>query len=237
MSNNAKLGSTLLEYVSSRLMPGPPSSCQLWIGGCSAAGYGYLDYGGKRLSVHRVAWELFRGPIPPGMNVCHHCDVPLCGNPDHLFLGTHSDNQQDSKRKMRNTRGRAWPHPQSTEARIKISRALKGKPFSPEHRAKCIQAKIGIPLSVEHRYKLSLAQKGKKKTLVHAANIRRGLKGYKRTHEHQEKLNQALKNRGPISLEHRNKISEALKGRTLTMEHRARLSVVAFRRSGGAADA
>lgn len=107
MSNNAKLGSTLAEYVSSRLMPCPPSSCQLWIGGYSAAGYGYLDYGGKRLSVHRVVWELFRGPIPPGMNVCHHCDVPPCGNPDHLFLGTHADNRRDCTEKGRAARGDA----------------------------------------------------------------------------------------------------------------------------------
>jgi hypothetical protein len=40
-------------------------------------------------------WELDNGPIPPGMEICHACDVPGCVKPDHLFLGTHADNMAD----------------------------------------------------------------------------------------------------------------------------------------------
>jgi len=29
------------------------------------------------------------------MLICHRCDVPLCVNPDHLFLGTASENMKD----------------------------------------------------------------------------------------------------------------------------------------------
>jgi len=50
---------------------------------------------------HRKAWEDEHGPIPPGMNVCHHCDNPPCINPDHLFLGTQKDNAVDMSRKGR----------------------------------------------------------------------------------------------------------------------------------------
>jgi len=50
---------------------------------------------------HRLAWELTYGPIPDGMLVCHHCDNPICCRPDHLFLGTPSDNMQDALRKGR----------------------------------------------------------------------------------------------------------------------------------------
>ena len=49
----------------------------------------------------RVAWELFRGPIPEGLCVLHTCDVRHCVNPDHLFLGTKRDNSDDMIRKGR----------------------------------------------------------------------------------------------------------------------------------------
>lgn len=50
---------------------------------------------------HRVAWEKAYGPIPKGMNVCHHCDNRSCINPDHLFLGTQKDNVDDMLKKGR----------------------------------------------------------------------------------------------------------------------------------------
>lgn len=44
---------------------------------------------------HRAAWRIFVGPIPEGMFVLHKCDNPLCVNPNHLFLGSQSDNLRD----------------------------------------------------------------------------------------------------------------------------------------------
>lgn len=58
-------------------------------------------YGRKSLSSHRAAWLLTRGAIPAGKLVCHTCDVPACCNPDHLWLGTPSDNSRDCVRKGR----------------------------------------------------------------------------------------------------------------------------------------
>lgn len=41
------------------------------------------------------------GPVPCDMMVCHKCDVPLCINPEHLFLGTALDNTRDCLSKGR----------------------------------------------------------------------------------------------------------------------------------------
>jgi HNH endonuclease len=61
--------------------------------------------GGKWLQhlAHRVAWELFKGPIPPDKWVLHKCDNPKCVRPTHLFLGTAQDNTDDMLQKGRFT--------------------------------------------------------------------------------------------------------------------------------------
>jgi hypothetical protein len=65
--------------------------------------YGRIRVAGRTLRAHRASWEAFRGAIPPGMNVLHHCDNPPCVNPDHLWLGTQMDNVQDCIAKGRST--------------------------------------------------------------------------------------------------------------------------------------
>lgn len=91
------------ERFAESFVPEPNSGCWLWLGSKrSQNGYGRIKAGGRTVPAHRYAWELFRGPIPDGMIVCHKCDVPPCVNPNHLFVGTHKDNAAD-----RDTKGRA----------------------------------------------------------------------------------------------------------------------------------
>lgn len=66
-------------------------------------GYGQFAFGGRSQMAHRVAWMLSYGPIPDGMQVCHHCDHPRCVRPDHLFLGTNADNIADRMAKGRDS--------------------------------------------------------------------------------------------------------------------------------------
>lgn len=75
--------------------------CWLWQAACADFGYGLIGSSGHMLRAHRLSWEIHHGPIPEGMFVCHRCDVPACVRPDHLFLGTHTDNMRDMIRKGR----------------------------------------------------------------------------------------------------------------------------------------
>lgn len=53
-----------------------------------------MDFG-TRKKVHRFIFEQCFGSIPDGMVVRHKCDNTLCINPEHLELGTQSDNVHD----------------------------------------------------------------------------------------------------------------------------------------------
>lgn len=81
--------------------------CIEWTGPIKPEGYGSFTIGsrtdGSRRTVqsHRFSYELFNGPIPDGMQVCHACDNRLCVNPAHLWLGSQRDNLQDAIAKGR----------------------------------------------------------------------------------------------------------------------------------------
>ena len=76
--------------------------CWEWIGCRSNKGYGWIvDDDSQQMVASRFSWRLHNGPIPDGMLICHTCDNPPCVNPQHLFLGTKTDNMRDMVAKGR----------------------------------------------------------------------------------------------------------------------------------------
>ncbi len=94
--------------------------CWLWKGAIHNSEMGYGHIGGKL--AHRISFALFRGPIPAGIGVLHHCDVPLCVNPAHLFLGTQQDNMTDAREKRRVAWGERHHNARLTESEVILIR-------------------------------------------------------------------------------------------------------------------
>jgi hypothetical protein len=129
------------------------SGCHLWIGGVGPKGYGRFTFDGKRVLAHRAAYTLKCGPIPAGLHVLHRCDVPMCVNVDHLFLGTQADNMRDMCAKGRHNGPRGVTHPfagrdKCAHLRAAASMANKGS-TNPMARLSDDQARwaINCPLS------------------------------------------------------------------------------------------
>lgn len=76
--------------------------CWLWSRGTGSGGYGAFGIGsGTSYGTHRIAYYLHYNSWPGDLDVCHKCDIPLCCNPYHLFLGNAQDNANDMVRKGR----------------------------------------------------------------------------------------------------------------------------------------
>lgn len=83
---------------------GPASECWPWLRAVNAQGYGTVWYNRMSRPASRVSYMLHHGLSelpPPELHVCHKCDNRTCCNPNHLFLGTAKDNQQDCVAKGR----------------------------------------------------------------------------------------------------------------------------------------
>lgn len=102
-----------------------PGGCWEWFAGFVApAGYGIFNFKGHNCYAHRVSWELVHGEIPPGMNVLHKCDNPLCVRPSHLFLGSLADNCTNRHIKGRDNppKGTTHSHSKLDESKVREMR-------------------------------------------------------------------------------------------------------------------
>ena len=78
------------------------SKCWIWQGYKTKFGYGRIRFKGKSHLAHVLSYMVFKNdfqPIPQGQEIRHLCPIkhnPSCINPEHLEIGTRSQNALDS---------------------------------------------------------------------------------------------------------------------------------------------
>ena len=100
--------------------------CHEWVGARNTEGYGNFYLKGKIVKAHRVSYQLAYGDFDKTLQVLHKCDNPCCVNPEHLFLGTGTDNMQDmfSKGREADRSGEANGNKRVNEVAVRIIRYM-----------------------------------------------------------------------------------------------------------------
>ena len=80
------------------------NQCWNWLGGRTKAGYGVFR-ADRMVMAHRFAYELWREPIPDGLEIDHLCRNVQCVNPWHLEPVTRQVNAMRALRKTHCKRG------------------------------------------------------------------------------------------------------------------------------------
>ena len=92
----------LLDRVLNKVEINNITGCWEFQGGKNNLGYGMIRDGKQMRTAHRVSYEEHnQTKIPSNLVVMHSCDNPCCVNPQHLSLGTRSDNTKDMMSKGR----------------------------------------------------------------------------------------------------------------------------------------
>lgn len=77
--------------------------CWDWKGPINRGGYTVMTCNKQNGAEtgHRASWMLYKGDIPKFKHICHSCDNRRCTNPEHLWIGTHQENNADKISKGR----------------------------------------------------------------------------------------------------------------------------------------
>jgi hypothetical protein len=88
-------------FNKSIFIPNKKDDCWIWISSKQPDGYGRFYFDNRLIQASRISYWLRHGDLDQQKLICHHCDNPCCVNPDHLFLGTYKDNNDDMTKKNR----------------------------------------------------------------------------------------------------------------------------------------
>jgi HNH endonuclease len=110
----------------------PDSDCLMWIGQAGMTGRGRFKINGRIEETHRVAYRLWVGPIPEGMQINHLCGNGWCVRPSHLYAGTHQENMRDREETGATFRPKGELHPRASltddQARVALRMVDGGDP-------------------------------------------------------------------------------------------------------------
>lgn len=147
----------------------------IWTGGITGRGYGAFWYKGKTVSAHRFAYELLNGKIKDELCVCHKYES--LGrhnvNPDHLFLGTATDNMSDATNKNRLPFG-------IKNSQVKLTESEVNQIISSKLSYEVLAKKYDISIAKISQIKRGLSWAkitGAKKTKIHSLRNKTGYRG------------------------------------------------------------
>lgn len=113
------------EFIRCKTKINPNTDCWEWAGCLSETGYAKIksyNYGKiyKCTGAHQLAYLAFVGDWDrtKKLRICHKCDNRKCCNPEHLYLGTNSQNMIDKVRAGTSNRGERQGRSKLTEKEI-----------------------------------------------------------------------------------------------------------------------
>lgn len=105
------------------------NECWNWNSCKNKQGYGIFSFKSRNIKAHQFSWILHFGEYKKGLHVCHKCDNPSCVNPNHLFLGTHSQNMKDKVEKGNSPKGEKNVNSKLTKNDVEQIRKIYWKNF------------------------------------------------------------------------------------------------------------